>query len=175
MALPVPPDLNWYTEISATKNLPPRCPFASVHRCPRYYQSVSLLGEARVTTQIEASEDNKLLDQWRRSDLWPVVSEHATSVLGPSDDPRHFSRFCPEVSFDQFQWFASDLSRYSDEIDQDVEHHTLAAEGAPTHDCRWLWALVVPMHYADCPLYSPLLSGVNEVTGRNVIGFPTGP
>lgn len=174
MAPPVQPDLNWYTEISAGKNLAPRCPFASVHRCPRYYQSVSLLAETGITTQIEASEDNKLLDQWKRSDLWPVIKEQATSVLGPSDEPHHFSKFCPEVSFDVFQWFASHLSYYSDEIDQDVAHRNLAAEGATGHDWRWFWALVLPMHYAGCPLYSPLLSGVSHVTGGNTIGYYTG-
>src|SRR6266478_1120232 len=46
------PTLKWYTDISASKSLSPRCPFASVHRCPRYYQSVSLLGEAGVATAI---------------------------------------------------------------------------------------------------------------------------
>jgi hypothetical protein len=146
-----------------------------VHRCPRYYQSVSLLGGSGITTQIEASEDNRLLDQWRRSDLWPIINEQATFSVGPSDDePHHFSNFCPEVSFDRFQWFASHLSYYSDEIDQDVAHDILTADGASAHDWRRLWTLVEPMHYADCPVYSPLLSGVNEVCGHNPIGFYTG-
>jgi hypothetical protein len=175
MAPRVQPDLNWYTEISAGKNLAPRCPFASVHRCPRYYQSVSLLGEAGITTQIEASEGNRLLNQWKRTDLWPVVNEQATSISGPTDEPRHFSKFCPEVSFDRFKWFASHLSYYSDEIDQDVANSNLAAEGVSGSDWQWIWALVVPMHYADCPLYSPLLSGVSDIAGRNPTGFYPSP
>ena len=162
----IQPDLNWYTEISAAKGLAPRCPFASVHRCPRYYQSVSLLGRAGVTTQIEPEEDNRLLELWKRSDLWPVVDEQATSVTG-----RHFSKFCPEVSFERFGWFASHLSYHADEIDQDAACSRLVDEGASGRDWHWIWALATPMHYADCPLYSPLLSGVNEVSGRNPIGF----
>src|SRR5437667_2080318 len=76
------PTLKWYTDISASKSLSPRCPFASVHRCPRYYQSVSLLGEAGVATAIEPEEDSKLLEQWKRTDLWPVVDEQHAAVRG---------------------------------------------------------------------------------------------
>jgi hypothetical protein len=169
----IQPDLNWYTEISASKNLAPRCPFASVYRCPRYYQSVALLGEVGVTTRIEPEEDKRLLDQWKRSDLWPVVAEQATSVMGAPNEPHHFSKFCPEVSFDTFGWFASHLSYHADEIDQDAAHTRLADEGASRRDWHWLWAVVTPMHYADCPVYSPLLSGVNETKGRYPIGFHT--
>jgi len=168
------PDLKWYTEISAAKNFAPRCPFASVHRCPRYYQSLSLLGEAGVTTRIEPNEDEKLLKQWKRSDVWPAVHEEATSVVGPSGEPHHFLKFCPEVSFDRFGWFASDLSCHNDEIDEDAAHSRLIDEGASGEDWHWIWAFVKPMHYTDCPLYSSLLPGVNEVHPRNPIGFHTG-
>ena len=87
------PDLQWYTGISKGKKLAPRCPFASVHRCPRYYQSVALLGETGCATKIDPEEDKRLLERWKRSDLWPVVDEQATSVMGPSDEPKHFMNF----------------------------------------------------------------------------------
>ena len=164
------PTLKWYTDISASKSLSPRCPFASVHRCPRYYQSVSLLGEAGVATAIEPEEDSKLLEQWKRTDLWPVVDEQHAAVRGR---PSIFSNFCPEVSFDRYGWFASHLAYYADEQDIDVAHRNLAADGAPGDDWRWDWVQVVPMHYADCPLYSPLLLGVNDVQRKSQIGFAT--
>jgi hypothetical protein len=167
----IQPDLPWYTEISASKNLSPRCPFASVHRCPRYYESIWLLGEVGVATSIDADEDQRLLEKWKRSDLWPVTKEQAAQVMGPEGKPSHFSNFCPEVSFDRFGWFASHLSYYADEIDVDVAHRNLADEGATTHDWRWIWSLATPMHYADCRLYSPLLMGVNETKSRGPIGF----
>ena len=78
----IQPDLKWYTEISASKTLSPRCPFASVHRCPRYYQGVALLGETGVATTIDPAEDAELLERWKRTDLWPVVREQETSVMG---------------------------------------------------------------------------------------------
>ena len=40
------PSLEWYAGESVRRGLPTqRCPFASVHRCPRYYQS--RIGETR--------------------------------------------------------------------------------------------------------------------------------
>jgi hypothetical protein len=164
------PNLKWYSEISAGKNLSPRCPFASVHRCPRYYQSVSLLGEAGVATAIEPEEDRRLLDLWKRTDLWPVVDEQHAAVWGRHSNS---SNFCPEVSFERYGWFASHLAYYPDEQDMDVAHRNLAEEGAPGSDWRWNWAQIVPMHYADCPLYSQLLLGVKDVRRKSQIGFVT--
>lgn len=167
----IQPNLQWYTEISAGKNLPPRCPFASVHRCPRYYQSLALLGKVGVATPVEPEEDQRLLEKWKRSDLWPVMSEQAAHVMGGADKPSHFFNFCPEVCFDRFGWFASDLSYHADEIDVDVAHRNLADEGATAHDWRWTWSLAMPMHYAECPLYSLLLLGVNDARNKEPIGF----
>lgn len=150
------PNLAWYTEISARKNLSPRCPFASVHRCPRYYQSLSLLGEAG-STKIDPLEDENLLAKWKTSDLWPVTREQATSVLGPAGKPNNFGNFCPEVMFDRFGLFASSLSDYADELDRDLTHSRLGREHATADDWRWSWAFVSPLHYTGCPLYSPLL------------------
>jgi hypothetical protein len=167
----IQPDLEWYTGISAAKNLSPRCPFASVHRCPRYYESLSLLGSTRVATSIDPAEDERLLEKWQRSDLWPVTREQAAQVMGAPDDPSHFFNFCPEVSFGRFGWFASHLSYYPDEIDTDVAHRNLADEGAAPRDWRWTWSHVKALHYADCRLYSPLLVGVNDIRIRTPIGF----
>jgi hypothetical protein len=120
---------------------------------------------------MEPEEDQRLLEKWKRSDLWPVTDEQATQVMGPEGKPSLFFKFCPEVSFDRFRWFASNLSYYADEIDEDVAHRNLAEEGATAHDWRWTWSLVTPMHYAECPLYSPLLLGVNNTKNKAPIGF----
>src|SRR5207253_7621343 len=94
------PNLEWYAEESTRRGLPtPRCPFASVHRCPRYWQSLSVLGGA-VSTKIEPDKDEELLERWRTSDLWPATREQATS-MGPEGDPHIFSNFCPEVAFER--------------------------------------------------------------------------
>jgi hypothetical protein len=59
------PDMDWYLRLSSARHVTPRCPFASVKRCPRYYQSLSLLGEAG-NTKIPAEEDDLLKALWER-------------------------------------------------------------------------------------------------------------
>ena len=91
--------------------------------------------------------------------------------MGPKDKPSLFSNFCPEVSFDTFGWFASNLASYADEIDADFAHRRLAKEGASVQDWRWAWSQATPTHYTECPLYSPLLLGINDAKEKASIGF----
>lgn len=153
----VQPDLPWYTGVSEKKGIAPRCPHATLERCPRFYQSVSLLGDVGIATQITPDEDKRLLDTWSKTDVWPRVMEQATAVSG--GDGRHslFSNFCPEVSFETFGLFAVSLSRFADEIDRDARHTALSRSGT-THgfDWRWNWEHVREQHYTECPLYSVL-------------------
>lgn len=145
------PDNDWYMRKGAERGLGTRCPFASIRTCPRYYQSLSLLGEAG-TTSIPKSEDKRLLRYWQKDDLWPQTGEQATSVA----NKKQFHNFCPEVSFDSFGYFASSMGRYVDELDSGNAHSHLAASGVPRNDPRWAWAYVAPQHFTECPLYAPL-------------------
>lgn len=148
----VVPDLSWYTNKSREQDVTSRCPFATVNTCPRYYQSLSLLGEAG-STKIEKKEDERLLKRWKKSDLWPKTDEQYTSISG---NQKSFGNFCPEVAFERFGYFASVLLRYGDEIDRDVWHKRLGKETPVKHDWRWEWASIKPQHYADCPLFAIL-------------------
>jgi hypothetical protein len=91
--------------------------------------------------------------------------------MGPANEPHIFDKFCPEVTFERFGWFASFLARHADEIDSDCASRRLAEEGGSADDWRWLWASATPMHYSDCSLYSPLLMGVNDIAKKPQIGF----
>lgn len=162
--------LEWYVNTSRARGVTPRCPFASVHRCPRFYASVSLLGAAG-NTPIEPSLDARLLTQWRESDLWPATREQDTAVMGTSENPRHFTGFCPEVAYDNFRVFASSLHQYVDEPDAAAAGRRLAASKAPPDDWRWRWQLVTRMHFTECPLYAPLLGGVSASGTKRRIGF----
>jgi len=161
------PDMRWYTHISSQSGVPPRCQFATVEACPRFYQSLSLLGKAG-STAIPPEEDARLKVRWEASDLWPRTDEQATTIAGDSKDYRSFWRFCPEVAYERFGYFASDLARYSDEIDVEVAHARLGAQGIPGSDWRWAWSAVHPMHFTECPLFSVLV-------GRAQPGIPPEP
>lgn len=159
----VNPDFDWYSAISARRKVMPRCPFASVERCPRYYQSLSLLGQAG-STSVEPDEDARLKKFWERSDLWPRTSEYASSISGGTDDRGNvrrpiFSKFCPEVAYDRFHYFAEHFGSYADEIDSELAQEQLGREGVPGSDWRWYWGSLTPLHYTECPLYSPLSHG----------------
>ena len=115
---------------------------------PRFYQSLSLLGSAG-STEIEPKKDERLLEKWKKSDLWPVTREQETSIAGERGNPYSFSNFCPEVAHDRFGFFASFLSYYADEIDREIAHKDLIKEGALRGDWRWAWAYASPMHYTN--------------------------
>ena len=129
-------DLDWYSAKSKERGVAVRCPLATVHRCPRYYQSVSLLGERR-NTSIEAQADQALKNRWMKSDLWPLVDEQATSVTSVDGTPTIYSRLCPEASYESFGFFAEYLSRSGDEIDRELRHAELATQRVPSSDFRW--------------------------------------
>lgn len=162
------PDLAWYTEISHQKNLLPRCPFANVNRCPRFYQSLSLLGNAG-STSISPDEDKRLLSKWGKSDLWPVTMEQSSGISIYNETEYSFDNFCPEVSFERFGIFAEYLCRYADDIDINSAHNKLSKESVLPNDWRWSWANISPMHYSECPLYS--LLNIPEPASGNRIGF----
>ncbi len=157
-------DKGWYKEISERKGKPTHCPYATVHKCPRYYQSVSLL-EGTGATKIDKKEDERLLKKWKKSDLWPVIDEHATSIRGSSDKFSTASNYCPEVMFDRFGVFASSLGSFVDELDKEASHNYLKSIDAPRNDARWFWMYVEPLHYTDCGLYSVIDN--NEVNKEN--------
>ncbi len=150
------PDFAWYLAESTRLGLKsPRCPFASVHACPRYYQSLSLLGKSGCTA-IPKDEDDALKTRWEKHPLRPATGDQETGIFGGSDGPNGYHNFCPEVAYDTFRLFATYLGRHVGEIDRDFAATLLQKEGASPDDPRWNWCSVVPQHYVECPLYSTL-------------------
>jgi len=157
--IPIYPDLPWYAAISERKGISTRCPHATVHRCHRYFESASLLSDQGITTKIPKSLHDELLAKWEKHELWPVQGENATSISG-GKIPNCFSNFCPEVAYDTFKLFASNVIRFYDELDKDIRYKALEAEGAKSigqgADWRWNYEHVAPLHYSDCPVYSKI-------------------
>ena len=151
------PGLEWYADLSEQKIVQPRCPYANVHRCYRYFVSLYLLGNENITTKMKSDKIKELESLWKNSDLIPAVVEHDTGISISGDKKTGFSNFCPEISFDVFGLFAVSLNKYTDEIDIEQSHRLLEKEAFP-YDWRWNWASVVPLHYLKCPVYSQLVS-----------------
>src|SRR6266851_4669873 len=98
------PDIEWYTQLSRERGGPPRCPFANVYRCPRYYSSLWLMGEHAGATKFDPDADKALSEKWQKSELSSVVREQEPSAFGSRND-WSFSKLCPEVAYDRFGWF----------------------------------------------------------------------
>ncbi len=154
------PGIDFYTSISKKEGTTPSCPYASAHRCPRYYSSLSLLSHDG-STSIDPQQDKELEKKWEKSDLWPVVLEQTPGILEGEKKADIYLNFCPEVSFDKHGFFASELYSYADEIDLQIANKELKRQEAPKTDWRWYWSNLVPMHYLECPLFS-LLKGNNK-------------
>lgn len=150
------PDIDWYLKVSGERSVTPRCPFASVNRCPRYYESLSLLGRAG-STPILPADDDRLKSRWEKSDIWPKTDETAVCIMGTGDRKTIFSNFCPEVAYDRFGLFATTLVDYADDIDRDLSYRRLKETNVPDKSWRWRWQHIKPIHFSECPLYSPLI------------------
>lgn len=166
------PNFAWYLAESTRLGLKsPRCPFASVHSCPRYYQSLSLLGNAGCTG-IQKEVDDELKARWERHPLWPASGEQATAISGCSDSPNGYHNFCPEVTYDTFKLFATYLGKHVGEIDRDLAAMRLQQEGATRDDPRWIWCSLIPQHYVECPLYSTLSHDWPKLLTRSTAAHP---
>ena len=158
------PDLEWYTALSRAKGCTPRCPFANVHRCPRYYWSYSLLGTNGITTRLEIDVENSVREKWSKSDLWTTMGEEDTGITIIENESRSFNNFCPEVTGKIFGLFASSLSRYSSESDRERAEIWISENvGMLQKDWRWNWRSVDPIHYMDCPTFSLLSVALKPV------------
>lgn len=146
-------NLDWYTKKSEDRGLTVRCPFATVEKCPRYYASLSLLGEVGCT-KIEPTEDKRLLAFWEKSDLWPRTLEQGTSV---SNNGKSIGNFCPEITLDQFGHSVTSFYKYIDNIDSEFAHKQLEKIEAPSNDERWFYEYHKSQHYSECPIYAVLM------------------
>jgi len=150
------PDFAWFSAESTRLGLKsPRCPFQNVNVCPRYFYSLSLLGEYGCT-KIEKSEDDRLVAFWKDSPLAPKTGEQETSVTYTERKRYSYHNFCPEVAYDRFHLFATGLYSYPDVEDAEFARERLAKEGVPGDHPDYYWSAFTPQHYAECPFYSQL-------------------
>jgi len=147
------PDSSWYRTKSAEVDAPLSCPYANVHKCPRYYASIYMLGEVKMITSISDDKKTELDAFWAESNVEPVIAEDDTGISGSEGKSSSFSNFCPEVTFTYFGYYASFLARYADEIDKD-NGQRIAERESVKNDWRYVWAFVTACHFLDCSVYS---------------------
>lgn len=157
----IDPDLSWYSKVSEQRGLSSRCPYANVHRCPRFYQSLSLLGRIGSATEIEERKDEELQQYWENSELWPVTREQETIIY----NKKSYSKFCPEVLYDRFGYFVESLVPLPEDADVDA---IVKATGSQKSHWQFYWGGLKELHYSDCDLYS-LLKEKSDANQNNYI------
>jgi hypothetical protein len=142
------PTFDWYSGESRKLGLPPRCPIAHAELCPRYWQSLDALGRKRPggITTIPDEQNAALQRKWKMFSA--VIAEEE-----PWADEHSVNHFCPEVTYNIFDYFACYLHEYIDEIDLDATARMHERNGTMDEfDGRW-WR-IIPLHYTECREYS---------------------
>jgi hypothetical protein len=147
--------LEWYKSVSAQYNLTPRCPFANIYKCPKYFDSLYLL-EGTGTTSINEQDIKELDKYWEGKKLKFGLKEEKPGISKSNDKFSCLTNFCPEVTFLRFGYFASHLSEFADEIDKDIRYTELEKRKIDKDDWRWYFQYFTPQHYTDCLEYSLL-------------------
>ena len=160
------PTLEWYKSISARYNLTPRCPFANIYKCPKYYDSLYLL-EGTGATSIADQDIKELNRYWEERKLKFALKEEMPGIAKKNNEFSYLTNYCPEVTCLRFGYFASHLSEFADETARDVRHTELEKRNIDTNDWRWYFQYLTPLHYTDCSYYSILLK--NRIDQKNDI------
>ena len=151
--------MDWYLAISRERGVSPRCPFASSQRCPRFYLSTWVLNSVDRQPQ-----DEGIHLRWRDSEYYPTREDEFPGASGGSK-ALHYSRFCPEVMYERFRRFASELTEYFDEEERQIGRQSVE-NGGPEWKNEWLQ--INPRHYTECPLYSRLTHSPVGIAESNV-------
>jgi len=166
----IKPNLVWYKKISLKYNLSTHCPFANINRCPIYFISFANL-KFLGATGLDKEEEKKILEYWKKNELFPKMREEEPSVYSGGDGDYVYGmgkwfgieNFCPEVTGKYFGLFATVISRYVDELDVDNAQRYLTEKGIGSEGWRWNYHSVTPHHHTDCLLYSLLLVNKKKV------------
>jgi hypothetical protein len=102
-------------------------------------------------TQIPSERSASLERKWKV--FQSVIAEEEPSTSWADEKMYSVNQFCPEVSYDIYGYFASDMSEYADDIDPELAEKAYEREGiTELFDPRW--ASIAPRHYTECREYS---------------------
>ncbi|MCZ6752172.1 MAG: hypothetical protein O7E51_10130, partial [Acidobacteria bacterium] len=140
-------DFAWYSAESRKRDLPPLCPLAHAALCPRYFETLEALGREGGFTKIPRDQAASLERKWKV--FMSVIAEEE-----PWADEKSIHHFCPEVSYDIYGYFASDMFEYHDERDLEIAEKGFYEREGSTEQFEYRWASVTPRHYTKCREYS---------------------
>ncbi len=168
-------DFKWYASESRAHGGPPRCPFASVGLCPKFFHSLSVLADGEQVSELDAGIRAELDAKWREHRP-PVAEDSPGWAKDGNNSIRQVWGMCPEVTNDVYGVFASYVAMYPDELDRDLAYRRMKREGASADDPRWRFATVIPEHYTECRHYSVLMgSASNRQTASTVVQVSGSP
>ena len=151
--IPDIPDIEWYRNKSIQMDSPNSCPYANHYKCPRFFDSIDMLGDAGIITRINIKDKKDLDAFWERSGLSPIIAEDKTSIR---NNNKTFSNFCPEVSFKHLDgYYAKFLAKHSDDTDKENDYRK-AEKDKLSNDYRYEWEYVIACHFLDCSVYNQI-------------------
>ena len=123
------PDIEWCTNLSKKLKLNAiRCPFTLDNICPRYYISRKVL---KLTPEGKIKD----LDTYWESKyvLWEKLQENPPTFHDKYPDnedasDKHYLNFCPEVLYNKFGLFASQIDEYA------IEYYDTERDGRSVRD-----------------------------------------
>ena len=149
----VVPDKTWWQAEAKKRDALSTCPYASSHKCPRYFESLVLLSQIKMIAGITESKTDELTSFWNRTSFSSLCDEEVPSVSTKEyGGLSSVSNFCPEVSFKYLNYYADYMHKYVDEIDRDSGTRIADRDGLP-NDWKYTWMSVNPRYYLDCEVF----------------------
>lgn len=147
------PDRDWYIQKSEEAGVPAKCPYAHHKKCPRNWETTSLLMQAGSIAGLSSEENEAALALWKENMMLPELAEDMTSLNQPQYggvDGMH--RACPEVVSTFSGYYADHFYKYVDDTDRAQGERIKEMESLP-NSWRSNWMYLHPVHYLDCEVY----------------------
>ncbi|WP_259468998.1 hypothetical protein [Salmonella enterica] len=162
------PDKIWWEKECNNRNASSICPYASSHRCPRYYDSIVLLSRSNMIAGMAPEKEKELNEFWERTNFSSLCDEEVPAVTTKEfGGLSSVSNFCPEVSFKYLSYYADHMHKYVDDIDQDTGRR-IAEKDNLENDWKYTWMSVEPKFYLDCDVFESVKK-FNEKLGNDYL------
>lgn len=163
--IPIIPNSSWYTEQSKKSGVQNYCNYSDPRKCHRHYESIYLLTKVGAIAGFDEETINELDKHWKGKTLVPLIEEEKTAISGEGGKVSHLYNFCPEVSHKYYRYYASFMSKYADDIDQDFGQRR-AEKDSLEDDWRYEWQTVVARHYLECAVFNQVKNFNGDDVGK---------